>query len=109
MCEFGLFAFFCFSDDLLKAIDAEAAGSRISRSALIQAALKGFLEARRREREEAERRRGMEEACRGMDTLAEKLGSWDPVKVIREFRESRVLRVREPRKRYRAANRKRRS
>ncbi len=97
------------SDELLKAIDAEAAESRINRSALIQTALKGFLEARRKAREEAEIRGEMEEACRGMDTLAEKLGSWDPVNVIREFRDRRPLRVREPRKPYHAVNRKRRS
>jgi len=96
-------------DELLRAIDAEAAESRINRSALIQAALKGYLDARRKAREEAETRREMEEACRGMDTLAEKLGAWDPVKVIRQFRESRALSVREPRKRYGTAKRKGRS
>ena len=40
-------------DDLLKAIDAEAADSRTKRSALIQKALLEYLEARRREREES--------------------------------------------------------
>lgn len=93
-------------DDVLKAIDAEAAESQVNRSALIQSALIRYLEARRKEREEAETRREMEEACRGMDALADKLGKWDPVKAIREFRDSRSLRVREPRKRYRATSRK---
>ena len=96
-------------DDLLKAIDAEANESRVKRSALIQSALADYLAARRREREEAETRREMDEAGRGMDALAEKLGKWDPVKVIREFRDRRSLRVREPRKRYRAATRKKKS
>ena len=96
-------------DELLEAIDAEAADSRTKRSALIQLALARYLEARRKEREEAEIRREMEEACRGMDALAEKLGKWDPVKVIREFRDSRALRIGEPRKRYRATTRKGRS
>ena len=91
-------------DDILKAIDAEAADSQVNRSALIQSALIRYLDARRKEREEAETRREMEEACRGMDALADKLGKWDPVKVIREFRDSRSLR--EPRKRYRATSRK---
>jgi len=93
-------------DELLKAIDAEAEESRMNRSSLVQSALTRYLEARRKEREEAEIRRAMEEACRGMDSLAEKLGSWDPVKVIRQFRDSRSVRVREPRKRYRATTRK---
>jgi predicted transcriptional regulator len=96
-------------DDLLERIDAEAAHSGINRSALIQSALATYLEARRREREEAEIRRGMEEACRGMDALADKLGKWDPVKVIREFRDSRSLRVAERRTPYRAKARKGRS
>ena len=56
-------------DELLKAIDAEAAQSRTNRSALIQSVLTGYLEARRREREEAEIRREMEEACRGIRDL----------------------------------------
>jgi hypothetical protein len=30
----------------------------------------------------------MEEACREMDKLAEKLGDWDPVAIIRGFRDS---------------------
>ena len=89
-------------NELLEAIDREAAGSGLNRSALIQVALTAYLEARRREREEAEARRQMDEACRGMDALAEKLGSWDPVRVIREFRDSRALRVSERRRPYRA-------
>ena len=95
-------------DDLLRAIDTEAAESGINRSALVQSALTRFLETRRKEREEAEIRRDMEEACRGMDALADKLGKWDPAKVIREFRDSRSLRVLEPRRRYRSATRRRR-
>jgi predicted transcriptional regulator len=94
-------------DELLKEVDAEAAESRVKRSALIQDALVSFLEMRRHEREQARARREMEEAGKGMDALAEKLGSWDPVKVIREFRDSRS--VREPRKPYRSRGRKRRS
>lgn len=93
-------------DDLLEAIDAEAAEAAISRSALIQLALARYLDARREEREEARTRREMEEACRGMDALADKLGSWDPVGVIREFRDSRGLLVAEPQKPYRAKRRK---
>ena len=80
-------------DEFLKEIDAEAADSRINRSALIQSALTRYLEARRKEREEAEIRREMNEACRDMDALADKLGEWDPVKVIRDFRDSRSSRA----------------
>ncbi len=96
-------------DELLEAVDAEAAVSRMRRSALIQTALAGYLEVRRKEREAGEIRREMEEAARGMDALADKLGIWDPVKLIREFRDNPSLRARDPRRRYRARTRKRRS
>ena len=39
--------------------------------------------------EEEKRRAEMQEACRGMDDLAKKLGAWDPVKVIRRARDAR--------------------
>ena len=94
------------SDDLLKAVDEEATTADLNRSALIQTALTTWLAARRKEREEAEIRRGMEEACRGMDALAEKLGDWDPVRVIREFRDRQAVRVGEKRKPYGAGKRK---
>lgn len=76
------------ADDLLKAIDEEAEQAGISRSALIQTALSEYLTARKKEREDEERRQKMGEACRDMDKLAEKLGKWDPVAIIRRFRDS---------------------
>ena len=76
-------------DDLLKAVDAEAEREGMSRSALLQKAAEAYLRQTRQEREEAERRRTMEEACTRMDQLAEKLGDWDPVSIIRQFREPR--------------------
>lgn len=94
------------ADELLRAIDAEAAESRTGRSALVQVALKRYLDERRQEREEAERRREMLAASRGMDALAEKFGSWDPVKIIREFRESRAHVVAEASPRYQPKARK---
>jgi metal-responsive CopG/Arc/MetJ family transcriptional regulator len=81
-------------DDLLKAVDAEAEQSGASRSGLIQKALAAYLEAQRRAREEAEAQRRMDEACKKMDALAEKLGDWDPVRIIREFRDTRYGGVR---------------
>lgn len=77
-----------FGDDLLRAIDKEAEQTGMNRSALIQAALTEFLAARQKAREEEERQRRMEEACHEMDRLAEKLGDWDPVTIIRRFRDS---------------------
>jgi hypothetical protein len=97
------------TDELLNEIDAEAADSHVGRSSLVQAALRSFLDARRREREETKLRGEMAEACRGMDTLAEKLGVWDPVKVIREFRENRAVGVHEPKPGYKTTKGRARS
>jgi metal-responsive CopG/Arc/MetJ family transcriptional regulator len=77
------------SDDLLKQIDAQAEQEGIRRSALIQKAMEGYLQRMRDQREEVERRRKMETACKRMDELANKMGDWDPVAVIRRFRDAR--------------------
>ena len=77
------------SDDLLKAVDAEAKDEGTNRSALFQKAAEAYLLQARQQREEAERRRKMQEACKRMDELAEKLGDWDPVAIIRQFRDTR--------------------
>lgn len=93
------------SDDLLKAVNHEAAQAGTNRSALIQTALTELLDARRQAREEAEAQRRRDEACKRMDALARKLGDWDPVEIIREFRDTRYgggrRRSRRPRARAR--------
>jgi len=43
----------------------------------------------KQEQEEAKRRAQMEEACRTMDQLAEKLGPWDSLSVLRLYRDTR--------------------
>ena len=77
------------SDDLLKAVDAEAKDEGINRSALLQKAAEAYLQEARQQREELERRRKMQEACKRMDELAAKLGDWDPVAMVRQFRDTR--------------------
>ena len=74
-------------DDLLHAVDAEAEREGISRSALLRKAVGAYLEKARRLREETGRRRTMQEASARMDELAERLGEWDPVRIIRRFRD----------------------
>lgn len=80
-------------DDFLKAVDDEAAQTGMSRSALIQKALADYLEAQRAAREENKAQRRRDEACRTMDALAKKLGDWDPVRIIRKFRDTRYGRA----------------
>jgi metal-responsive CopG/Arc/MetJ family transcriptional regulator len=77
------------SDDLLKAVDAEAEQEGIKRSALLQRAAEAYLLHLTQEREEAECRRKMQDASKRMDELAERLGTWDPVPIIRRFRDAR--------------------
>ncbi len=77
------------SDELLKALDAEADQEGINRSALLQKAVGAYLQRARQQRQEMERRRRMEDACKRMDELAEKLGVWDLVPIIRRFRDAR--------------------
>jgi len=95
-------------DELLEEIDNEAKTSQTNRSALIQIALEDLLESRKTAREEALLREQRKEAGRSMDRLADKLGDWDPVRVIREQRDSRS-RLREPARRYKAKRRKKSS
>ena len=74
-------------DKLLEEINEEAKEEGTNRSALIQTALENYIEGKRREREEQEKRKKMEDACRKMDALAKKLGEWNPQATIRKFRD----------------------
>ena len=74
------------SDQLLDEINRQAREEEITRSALIQAVVEKYIEAKRRVREEEQKRKKMQEACRKMDALAKKLGNWDPQATIRKFR-----------------------
>jgi len=75
---------------LLEEINEEAKEEKTNRSAFIQAALEKCIEAKRRGREEEEKRKKMQEASRKMDALAKKLGKWDAQKTIRKFRDSNL-------------------
>jgi metal-responsive CopG/Arc/MetJ family transcriptional regulator len=77
-------------DELLDEINDEAKEEGTNRSALIQTALEQYIEAKRRGREEEEKRKKMAEASRKMDALAKKLGKWDAQKIIRKFRDGNV-------------------
>ena len=76
-------------DEQLQVFDREAEKEGISRSGLIQKAMQDYLEQAKREREETERKVRMEKASARMDELGKKAGSWDPVGVIRQFRDTR--------------------
>ena len=77
-------------DKLLDEINEEAKEEGTHRSALIQAALETYIEAKRRGREDEKNRKKMQEASRKMDTLAKKLGEWDPRATIRKFRDAKL-------------------
>ncbi len=77
-------------DELLDEINEEAKEEGTNRSALIQTALEKYIETKRRGREEEEKRKKMQEASRKMDTLAKKLGKWDPQATTRKFRDTNL-------------------
>jgi len=77
-------------DKLLDEINEEAREEGTNRSALIQTALGKYLEGKRCEREEEEKRKKMQEASRRMDALAKKLGKWDPQATIRKLRDTNL-------------------
>ena len=77
-------------DELLDEINEEAKEEGTNRSALIQTALEKYLEGKRREREEEEKRKRMQEASRNIDELAKELGDWNPVPLIRHFRDTNL-------------------
>jgi post-segregation antitoxin (ccd killing protein) len=77
-------------DELLEEINEEAKEEGTNRSALIQTALEKYIENKRRDREEQEKRKKMEDASRKMDALAKKLGKWDAQKIIRKFRDGNM-------------------
>jgi len=71
MARFSVF----LNDELLDQINKEAKREGTHRSALIQTALEKYVEGNQREREEQEKEKKMEDACRKMDALAKKLGN----------------------------------
>ena len=79
-----------FKDELLNEINEQAKEEGTNRSALIQTALEKYIEGKRRERDEEEKRKKMQEASRKMDALAKKLGKWDPQATIRKFRDTNL-------------------
>jgi metal-responsive CopG/Arc/MetJ family transcriptional regulator len=76
------------SDQLLDEINQQAREEGSNRSALIRAAVEKYIGSKRREREDKEKRRKMQEASWKMDALAKKLGEWNPQVTIRKSRDS---------------------
>ena len=74
-------------DELLDEINEEANKEGTNPGALIQIALEKYVESKRRERAEQEKRKKMQDASRKMDALAKRLGKWDPEETIRKFRD----------------------
>jgi metal-responsive CopG/Arc/MetJ family transcriptional regulator len=80
------------------AVDAEARTAGVTRSALVEQALAEYLDSRRKAREAEEARRRFAEALARADAIADALGDWDPVAIIREFRDIPHGRRREPKR-----------
>jgi metal-responsive CopG/Arc/MetJ family transcriptional regulator len=78
------------SDRLLDEINQQAKEKGVNRSALIQAVMEKYIDAKRRGRQEVQKRGKMQDASRKMDALAKKLGEWDPQAMIRKFRDANL-------------------
>jgi predicted transcriptional regulator len=70
-----------------QAVDAEARMTAMSPNRVVEQAIAEYLESRRRAREADAARRRFAEAVALADGIADKLGDWDPVAIIREFRD----------------------
>jgi metal-responsive CopG/Arc/MetJ family transcriptional regulator len=77
---------------LLEEINKEAKAEGIDRSTLIQTALEKYFESKWGERAEQKKRQKLDEACRKMDAVANKLAEWDPQATIRKFRDTNLKR-----------------
>lgn len=77
-------------DRLLETLDQSAEEEKMSRSGLIQEAIRRYLQERRLEQETLARRKKMERAALKMDRLADKFGQWNGVGIIRQFRDQRT-------------------
>ena len=76
-------------DRLLEILDRSAEEEKMSRSGLIQEAIRRYVHDRRLEQEALLRKKKMERAASKMDDLAEKFGKWNGVGIIRQFRDQR--------------------
>jgi len=76
--------------DLVDRLDHEARKEGTTRCNLIEKAVMDYLEAKRQVPDEGEKRKRIQEACRRMDELAKRLGHWDPVAIIRRFRDTNL-------------------
>ncbi len=77
-------------EEILKEVNRAAAEEKLSRSALLQKAVRRYLEGQRLEKEANERKKRMQKAAANMDRLADKFGKWDGVGTIRQFRDQRT-------------------
>jgi cellobiose phosphorylase len=71
------------SEALLASLHAEAEHAGLDPGVFIERALQEYVATRRREQDEAR----MATARTRLDALSEKLGGWDPVSIIRGFRD----------------------
>jgi metal-responsive CopG/Arc/MetJ family transcriptional regulator len=71
-----------------RAVEAEARTTGTSRSRVIERAVAEYVESRRRIKEDEAARRRFAEAVALADAVADKLGDWDPIAIIREFRDT---------------------
>lgn len=76
-------------DEVLKEIDWTRKKKRLSRSELIRQAFQAYRQILEEEEREEEKRRGIARAIKLQEEVGRKIGTWDTIAVLREWREKR--------------------
>ncbi len=75
--------------EVLEQIDKTRGKRRMTRSEFVRRASKLYLEILEEERREEEKRAGIEEAVQIQDEIRQRIGSWDALAELRQWRELR--------------------
>lgn len=77
------------SEDILEVIEKKRREKHLTRSAFLRNAFKSYLHILEQEKEEEEKKAGIERAIKLQDEIRKKIGKWDSTQALRRWREAR--------------------
>ncbi len=77
------------SEDILEEIERKRREKHLTRSGFLRKAFESYLHALEEEKQEEEKRRGIEKAIKLQDEIRAKIGKWDSTQALRKWREAR--------------------
>lgn len=77
------------SENILEEIEKKRKEKHLTRSGFLRRAFESYLRTLEEEKEEEEKKRGIEKAIKIQDEIREKLGKWDSTQTLRRWRENR--------------------